>query len=168
MSTLIDFAVAVKAKVAASIAAARLTDGTLPAAVVKRSWDPIIQTPEAAKELESRTVYVIPIDEEFREASDRANDRNVYLTGLIVADRIPGELMLAENEDDLTAWIDAAVGWVNNLVYEPLTAVDYSPVTGSYLESGDIREIVKRGVIREFQLFWSEIDLAYFIEESNA
>lgn len=167
MSTLEAISKAIKTTLEASIRDAILADPTLANATVKRSYDPRIQNADTAKELNARTVYVIPIGKEFREASDRIKDRNVYRVGIIVADRFSGDLLTEASEVAMTDWVDDAVEWVNNLIYNVLTDVEYEPIAGASLESGDIREVVKLGVLREYGLFWSELDIEFFIDESN-
>jgi hypothetical protein len=167
VNTLKNIAEALKTTVTTTIAAAVSGDPTIPGATVSRVWDVIFQTPEQCQEIQDRRVYVIPIGKEFREAADRANDRNVYSFGIAVTDRIPGEYLSLAEEVSLTEWFDDAIEWVSEYVLDPLTAVTYSPTTGAFLESSDWREPIKRGIVRQFGLFWSEIDIEFFIDEPN-
>ena len=167
MSTLVTIADAVKTEIQTAIAAAIVADSTTVAATVKRDWDPMVQTPQEVQELENRTVYVIPLGKEFSEPATRATDRNVYRVGLLIVDKIPGELMTPGESDGRKEWIDDAIEWVNDLVYEVVTDVDFSPTTRCYLQSADLREVCSRGHVRQFGAFVSEIELEFFIDESN-
>jgi hypothetical protein len=167
VSTLITIADAVATEIRTAIAAARLADPTEIPATVTRDWDPILQTPEEVRELENRTVYVIPLGKEFSEPADRGHDRNVYRVGLLIVDKIPGELLAPTESDGRREWVDDAIEWVNDLVYEVVTDVEFEPMTRCYLQSGDLREVCSRGHVRTYGAFVSEIDLEFFIDESN-
>lgn len=167
MSTLVTIADAVKTEIETAIAAALVADPLEVPAEVVRDWDPMVQTPEEVRELERRTVYVIPLGKEFGETAARSLDRNVYRVGLMIVDKIPGDLLAAGETESRTAWIDDAIQWVNDLVYEPVTDVNFSPLDGCHLQSGELREVCSRGHVRQFGAFVSEIDLEFFIHESN-
>lgn len=167
MIKLVEIANQLVTKIKDSISDARLLNSEEVNATVKRVWDLEYQTPEQCAEINDRRVFVLPIDKEFREAADRENDRNVYRFGIVIADRIPGELIAEEYTSEMTVWIDQAVDWVDRLVISALSDINYSPIPNAYLETLDWREVIKRGIFRRFGIFWSEIDIEFFIDEAN-
>lgn len=164
---LTQIADAITSKIQTTVNTAVAGDSTIRTATCKRVWDVLFQTPEDCLAIQDRRVYVLPIDKNYLEAADRTENRNVFRFGIIVADRIPGDLIAADKEDQLTAWIDEAVNWVNTNVLSPVASVNFSPIQDAYLESFDWREVIKRGVVRTYGIYWSEIDIEFFIEEPN-
>lgn len=139
----------------------------LGSASVKRSYDPIIETPENPLPVDSPRVWVVCLDLEFREASDRANDRMVYQFGVMYVNKYISDYKLPENADSFTTYVDTQISVVKE-IFEVLRNVTYQPVSKCYLESIDWREIFNVGSSRQYGLFHSEIDVEFFIDEPNA
>lgn len=167
MSTLTTIADAVKTKIEETIPLIDADSlGQKRSATVMRRWFAAEMTPEEAKKVECRSVFVIPRGREFIERSTRTKDRNGYRIGVLVLDKIPGEYGVPGKVDEREAFIDDAVAWVDTL-FDALVSNSYEPVARAMLEEGEIREAFRVETANSYGLFCSEIDLVFSVIETN-
>jgi len=167
VSSLITIADAVTATITAAIPdLAENSADEVVQAVAERSWFAGAMTPEQARSVDSRKVYVIGLGRDFIERASRGEDRNGYRVGVLVVDKMPGELSQPVWSDLQRQFIDDAVAWVDEL-FDELVSNDYAPVTGAFLADGEITEVFRADVANGYGVFWSEIELTFALHETN-
>jgi len=156
--TLLDIADGIKAEIATNFGSA---------ATVDVSFDPVVTDPLGLP-VGDKYVYVIPMPDgvEFREASDRENDRHVYKVGVLFFERLVGSLKSATEKAALTTKMKANINLVDTNIYS-LKEKAFVPVQGTYLESIEWRTVYNVDFLREYGIFWSEIDFEYAFDEPS-
>jgi hypothetical protein len=137
--------------------------------VTKRSWDPMICTPEEAVKLSSRQIYVVPLTDEFNDAATRNSDLMEFRIGVITCQKFPKDIAVLQNsttnEDEFTEWVDRLMEWTSDWIIKPLTMPSFSPFEQTHLQNDE--RSLGRGIMRSYGLFWHELVLTYTHEESN-
>ena len=156
--TLIDIATAIKNRIQANV----VGDAT-----VDIAFDPVISEPLSLP-VDQKMIHVIPMPNgvEFREASNRANDRHVYRVGVVFYERFDGSLKLASRMSEYSEHMQRNIEFVDRHIYT-LKDLTFVPIETAYLESVNWRVVYEPEYLREYTIFWSEIDFEYAYDEPN-
>jgi len=118
-----------------------------------------------------KQVWVIPLESASVDRASREEVRNSYSVGVLAVDRLdpPNEHLLnPDHADQLAAWANERIGWVQTGIRLPLAEPAFEPKPGAFCEGWFVNELLDPAMLTEHGIFWSDLDFLYEIDEPNA